>query len=404
MYDVGIVTTHITPAVGFGGVLVSGARLAAAWAGVSSRKIALCSSDASDNGAICVEDVRLGENVTVNLYRAYWFKRWGFGPGAFFRLMALCRQSQAVYINGIATWPTTLAAMICCVCRRPFVIAPRGGLMPEHVAHIRKNRPAKWAYYRLLTFPWIKRAKALHCTGQIEAAGARACLGDVVPIVIAPNGLPLPVQPPASSSVEKGLVLAYVGRISHEKGVNTFLRIWVRVRGPNDRFVVAGASSGAGEAIYFKEFQNIVSQSEGAITYRGYLNGSEVNKLIADSHFLVLPSGLDGDIRENFGIVVAEALALGRPAMVCRGLEWDDIEDWGAGLVFDRNTNGVTAALHRASTLKTECWRRMAESARRYAEQRLDIRVTAEQVWRAVAEHDGPKKSRGYRPSGEETL
>lgn len=381
-YDVSIVTTHVSPALGFGGVAVSAARLATAWSRASSRHIGLCSSDASEKGAINAEDVRLGSNVTVCLYHAFWFKRWGFGVGAIPRLINLCKRSRVIYLNGIATWPTTLGAIICCFYKRPFIVAPRGGLMPEHVQHIHRHKPWKWKFYRLLTFPTLRRAKAIHCTGKMEANGARAWLGENMPIVIAPNGIKLPPVPSADLPlIEDKLVLAYIGRISHEKGINTFLRAWMKARRPADKFLIAGSGAAMTLDPYFEDFQEIVSQSGGAIEYRGYLDSSDVDRLIAASHFLVLPSGLDGDVRENFGNAVAEALALGRPVIVCKGLEWDDIETSEAGLVFDRHMDAAVDVIHRAAKTKGKAWIHMAEKARRYAEQRLDIRVTAEQVW-----------------------
>lgn len=384
-YDVGMVTTHLSPALGFGGVAVSGARLAAAWAGVSSRKIALCSSDASKDGVIHSEEVRLDSNVNLWLYHAFGFKRWGFGLGAIPRLITLCKQSQAIYLNGIATWPTTLGAIICCFFKRPFIVAPRGGLLPEHVQHIRRHKPWKWIFYKLITFPTLRKVKAIHCTGKNEANGARSLLGEKLPVLILPNGVPLPQVPSTVPPlIEEKLVLSYVGRISHEKGINTFLRGWLRARRLGDRFLVAGSASGMSGTVYFKEFQEIVSQSDGAIEYKGYLGSSEVNKLIETSHFLVLPSGLDGDVRENFGIAVAEAMSLSRPVIVCKGLEWDDIEIQEAGFLFDRHPDAAVEVVYRAIKTTKKEWVCMAENARHYAEHRLDIRVTAEQVWRAI--------------------
>jgi glycosyltransferase involved in cell wall biosynthesis len=388
-FDVGMITTHVSPALGFGGVAVSAARLVAAWSDVSSRHIGLCSCDASENGTISAENVKLGSNVTIRLYHAFGLKRWGFGLGAIPRLINFCKRSSVVYLNGIATWPTTLGAIICCFYKRPFIVAPRGGLMPEHVVHIRLNKPAKWVFYRLFTFPWIKRAKGLHCTGKIEADGAMSCVGKGMSVVIVPNGIVIPALPSSDlSSIEDKLILAYVGRISHEKGINTFLRSWLKVKRPRDVFVVAGSCSGWTEAPYFEEFRKIVTQANGAIEYRGYLGGSDVYKLIEGSHFLVLPSGLDGDIRENFGNAVVEALALGRPVIVCKGLEWDGIESQEAGFVFDRYQDAAVAVINRAAKTTKEDWLHMAENARHYAEQRLDIRIAAEQIWNALTGGD----------------
>jgi len=389
-YDVAIVTTHVSPALGFGGVAVSVARLAAAWARVSSRHIGLCSSDASEKKSISAEDVKLGPNVTVRLYHAYWFKRWGFGLGAIARVIHLCMKSRVVYINGVATWPTTLGALICCFLKRPFMVSLRGGLMPEHVEHIRRHKPGKWVFYRLLTFPTLRRAKAIHCTGRIEAEPVRSFLRKNVSILIVPNGIELQqISTVSPAYLKNKFVLTYVGRISHEKGINTFLQAWLKARRPADRFLVAGSGSGAAEDAYFEEFQDLVVQSKGTIEYRGYLHNSGVKHVIEKSHFLVLPSGLDGDVRENFGNAVAEAMALGRPVIVCKGLEWDEIEPFGAGFVFDRHPDAATSAVRRAAATNDDTWLAMTGQARKYAEERLDVRITAERVWSALMDSIG---------------
>ena len=64
------------------------------------------------------------------------------------------------------------------------------------------------------------------------------------------------------------------------------------------------------------------------------------------------------------------------------GLEWGDIEAREGGV--DHHPDSAVGAIRRAAETKRETWIHMAEKARRYAEQRLDIRVTAEQVWNAV--------------------
>jgi len=257
--------------------------------------------------------------------------------------------------------------------------------MPEHVEYIRRHKIGKWLFYRFLTFPTLRRAKMILCTGKIESKPVQDILRKKIPILIVPNGIELEglptVKPP---SLEDRLVLTYIGRISHEKGINTFLRGWLRSRRPGDTFMVAGAKSGLAEEAYFEQFLGIIAESGGSIAYHGYLDSLGINNLIGLSHFVVLPSGLDGDVRENFGIAVAEAMAMGRPVMVCRDLEWDDVEEFGAGFVFDRHLNAVISAIRRATETKTEDWLEMATQARRYAERRLDIRVTAQQIWDAL--------------------
>ena len=384
--DVGIVTTHIPPAKGYGGVSVTASVLTRAWA-ERDHKMVLVASDESIAGRLRPEQVRLGEQVEVRLYRCYGFRRWGFGLGAIPKLFKLCLQAPVVYIHGIATWPSTLAALFCVLLRRPFMVAVHGGLMPEHVELIRREKPHKWLYYQWLTFPTLRRAIAVHCTSDTEAEGVRNVLGKDARILLVPNGIDSRDIQVAEYPAGEGMQLCFLGHVQQEKGINAFIRAWLKVRQPADRLVIAGRSV---DGAYFDEFQALVKQAQGAISYYGYLERGEVMELLASSHFLVLPSGLEeaGGMRENFGNVVAEAMAVGRPVLVARGLAWDHLEAFGAGFVFDRNEDSVCEVLRKAQALDSLAWARMSWNGRHYVEQQLDPIKLGDKVWQVLKSHD----------------
>jgi len=384
--DVGIVTTHIPPAKGYGGVSVTASVLTKAWA-ERGHKMVLVASDESITGRLRSQDVQLGEQVHVRLYRCYGFRRWGFGLGAILKLFKLCLQAPVVYIHGIATWPSTLAAIFCTLLRRPFMVAVHGGLMPEHVDLIRREKPHKWLYYRWLTFPTLRRAIAVHCTSDTEAEGVCNVLGKDARILLVPNGIDSREFQVAGYPEGEGMQLCFLGHVQQEKGINAFIRAWLKVRQSADRLVIAGRSV---DGAYFEEFQALVEQAQGAISYRGYLERGEVMALLASSHFLVLPSGLEdaGGMRENFGNVVAEAMASGRPVLVARGLAWDHLESFGAGFVFDRNEASVCEVLRKAQALDSVEWKLMSANGRQYVEQQLDPVKLGDKVWQMLKRHD----------------
>jgi glycosyltransferase involved in cell wall biosynthesis len=384
--DVGIVTTHIPPAKGYGGVSVTAAVLTKAWA-EQGYKMALVASDESIAGRLHPEHVCLGEQVDVRLYRCYGFRRWGFGLGAIPGLFKLCLQAPVVYIHGIATWPSTLAAVFCTLLRRPFMVAVHGGLMPEHVDLIRRLKPHKWLFYKWLTFPTLRRAIAVHCTSETEAEGVRNVLGKDARILLVPNGIDSRDIKVAECPAGDGMKLCFLGHIQQEKGINAFIRAWLKVRNPADRLAIAGRSV---DGAYFEEFQALVEQAQGAISYHGYLERGEVMDLLASSHFLVLPSGLEeaGGMRENFGNVVAEAMAAGRPVLVAKGLAWDHLDSIGAGFVFERNEDSVCAMLRKAQSLENWEWGRMSWNGRYYVEQQLNPVKLGERIWRALKRPD----------------
>lgn len=380
--DVGVVATHIPPALGYGGVPVTAAVLTKAWA-ECGHEISLVASDESTAGRLKPSDVRLGDSVSVGLFRCYGFRRWGFGLGAIPKLLSLCITAPVVYIHGIATWPSTLAAVFCALLRRRFMVAVHGGLMPEHVALIRREKPHKWLYYKWLTFPTLRRAVAIHCTSETEAQGVRDVLGRDARILLVPNGVDSRGVAVAGYPGKAGVQICFLGHIQREKGINAFIRAWLRSRGAADRLVIAGRSV---DGPYFEEFKSLLKQAGGAIAYRGYLDRAEVMELLADSHFLVLPSGLEetGGMRENFGNVVAEAMAAGRPVLVARGLAWDQVEARGIGFVFDRSEASVLGVLRRVRALSPSDWERMSKNARQYVERQFDPVRLGERVWQVL--------------------
>jgi glycosyltransferase involved in cell wall biosynthesis len=382
--DVGVVATHIPPAKGYGGVSVTAAVLSKAWS-EAGHKMVLIASDESIDGRLRPDQVLLGEHVQVKLYRTYGFRRWGFGLGALTALFKLCLTAPVVYIHGIATWPSTLAGIFCVLLRRPFMVAVHGGLMPEHVGLIRRKKPHKWLFYKGLTFPTLNRAIAVHCTSETEAEGVRNVLGENARILLVPNGIDS--RDFTVSGYPKGecLKLCFLGHVQQEKGINAFIKIWLKLRRPADRLVIAGRSV---DGDYFEEFQDLVEESQGAISYRGYLEREEVKELLACSHFLVLPSGLEeaGGMRENFGNVVAEAMAAGRPVLVARGLAWDHLEALNAGLVFERSEASVAEILRQAQSMTRQEWERLSLNGRQFVEQQLDPVKLGEQVWQVLTQ------------------
>lgn len=376
-----IVTTHITPASGFGGVAEAGGRIARAWA-AAGHAFRVCASDASHGQRLSPGDLALPPNIPIILYHAKWWPRFGFGFGAIGAVFGACRGARAVYINGIGTWPTTLAALTCALLGRPMLVALRAGLMAPHLAVIRAHKPHKWLFYRLLTLPALRRARCLHLTSALEAEGLETLLPGV-PLVIVPNGLDLaewPFLPPRTAS--DGLVLCYVGRLSAEKGILRFLLLWLRLRRHHDRLVIVGGGSGP----YAEAVRAEATMAGQAVTLAGTLDRAGVQAVLARSDLLVLPSGLEhGDLRENFGNAAAEALASGRPILATRGLAWDDCAPGGYGLLFDADDAAIAAAIEQAQTLPRDQLAAMGVRGRAWAEQTVDIRVTAEQLWRQLS-------------------
>jgi glycosyltransferase involved in cell wall biosynthesis len=322
----------------------------------------------------------------VSLYKARFLVRWGFGLGALTKILELLKRSDIAYISGIGTWPTTLAALCARLLGRPYVVALRGGLMGEHWESIEASKPLKALFYRCLTFPALRHAHGVHVTTELERSQAEAIVPNIRTIVV-PNGFSLPgaeeITPPPTHS---GIRILFLGRIAPEKGVFAFMKRFLEVGDQQDELRLGGAP----EAEYGAMVTEACARSEN-VTHLGVLGRDTLLAALRDVDALVLPSGMEGGVRENFGNVIVEALLAGRPVMVTRGLAWDQIDADGVGVTFNRDGSDMAEALAKLKNLVATngTWTKCAE----YARGRFSSTVVAEKLWDTLKQASLPAQA-----------
>lgn len=209
----------------------------------------------------------------------------------------------------------------------PLVIAPRGMMSGWAWRH---RRGRKWLAERLVHPGAFAAAAGWHATSPEEADDIRG-LGFRQPVCVAPNGVELPDAAELAAARAHWLgavpalrgrrVAVFYSRFHRKKRVLELLDLW-RARPRDDWFLLL---VGIAEEHSAEELGARIGAA-GLADRAAAVEGAGHPPPYAAAEVFLLPSH-----SENFGLVVAEALAAGVPALVTDGTPWRGLEERGAG-------------------------------------------------------------------------
>ncbi|MCS6897910.1 MAG: glycosyltransferase, partial [Nitrospira sp.] len=137
--------------------------------------------------------------------------------------------------------------------------------------------------------------------------------------------------------------------IHPKKGLDLLLPAWKAVQDqfPRWRLVIAGPDDRDG---YLEKMQTLAAQLDlKRIEFVGELTGSQKWEAFFQANLFVLPT-----YSENFGNVVAEALAAGIPAIVSKGAPWAGLVEKRAGWWIEIGVAPLVSCLMQALALSPE--------------------------------------------------
>lgn len=251
--------------------------------------------------------------------------------------------------------------------RAKLVTSPRGTLSPWALAHSRMVKQALWPLQRRA----LSRADLIHATSDGEYQEIRA-LGFKAPVAIVPNGVDVPVAHPRMDAPDAGRTLLFLSRIHPKKGIDRLLRVWSQLQAahPDWSLVIAGR----GDAVHEQQVHELAQQlGVQRVVFPGALYGDDKAAAYRAADLFVLPTH-----SENFGMVVAEALAHGCPAIVSRGAPWAGLVTEECGWWVDNDDAALTATLDTAMRMTPDVREAMGERGRQW--------MRRDYSWEAVAE------------------
>lgn len=297
------------------------------------------------------------------------------------------RRFDLVHLHSIFLWPTSAAARVAEGAGVPYVVAPRGMLVPALFAEHGRLRKGLWL--RLVEGRTLRRAAAIHATTDLEAKEAAAFGLGLPPVRVVPNGIDLEAWDRPASAEAGGAVAAlladgapyvlFLGRLSWKKGIDRLLGALTELPEPC-RLVVAGPDEGG----YRRALESLAETSGLAarVRFLGPVRGADKVALVQGAIALALPSR-----SENFANVVLEAMAAGTPVLVTPEVGLAGVvEAAGAGLVVAGEAEAIgrgLAELAEDPARRQEMGRRGRIEARRFAWPAVAEAMTA--MYREVA-------------------
>lgn len=256
----------------------------------------------------------------------------------------------------------------------PRIVSPRGMLSAWALAAKRFRKSAAWTLYQRRD---LMRAAALHATSESELADCRR-KGYQGRIAVVANGTELP--PPAGDDKPSSHVpprvrrtLLYLGRVHPVKGLATLVDAWARLRPAGWRLVIAGQDADG----YAAELQRRIARDglQGEISILGAADGPDKWALYRSADLFVLPSH-----SENFGMVVAEALACGVPVLTTRATPWSELPEQRCGWWIDAGLVPLVDALRVAVATPGAELRAMGARGRAFVESKYTWDAAAREM------------------------
>lgn len=244
----------------------------------------------------------------------------------------------------------------------PLVTSPRGMLEPWALAH---RRLKKFAALLLWQRRQLARADLLHATSEMECDNIRR-LGLRNPVCVIPNGIDVPAELPAvlhAGVASKGggpRRCLFLSRLHPKKGLPMLLEAWARAKPVGWVLEIAGNAEGGHD----REIERLIrGRGLDSVRLVGEQAGSEKWRFLAAGDLFILPS-----YSENFGIVVAEAMAMGLPVITTHGTPWGVLEEQDLGWWVPASADAIAASLRTATAESPD---RLADRGRRAREYAL---------------------------------
>jgi glycosyltransferase involved in cell wall biosynthesis len=329
--------------------------------------------------------------------RGVWRKlmpwlRYGYSPRLVPWLRAHARDYDAIIVNGLWNYTAFGASRGLRGAGVPYFVFTHGMLDPWFKKTYPIKNIAKQIFWWFSEGPLLHGAHAVLFTTEEERVTAKGAFWPyrLAERVVGYGTADASGEPAAQ--IEAFLTafphlrgrrfLLFLGRIHPKKGCDLLISAFARhaAQYPDLDLVIAGP-----DQIGWRATLETLAQREGVadrVLWPGMLRGDLKWGAFRAADAFVLPSH-----QENFGVVVAEALACGKPVLISDKVNiWREVEAAGAGLAAPDDIENVQDLLGRFLRSSEEARSRMCSAARQCFLDEFEIERAATELLRAIEE------------------
>jgi glycosyltransferase involved in cell wall biosynthesis len=268
-------------------------------------------------------------------------------------MLANIRSYDIVVVHALWQFHTVAVRRAALKHKVPYVVYTHGMLDPYFKQTSPWKHAKKWLFWPWADYRVLRDASAVLFTTEEERVLARQSfwLYSANEVVVNLGT----ARPAGNAETQRNIfycrypelrskhLALFLGRIHPKKGCDLALEAFARVFGsdPGWHLVMAGPDQLGWRAELMRMASKLGILEK--TTWTGMLSGDEKWGALHASEFFFLPSH-----QENFGVVVAEALACGVPALISDKINiWREVEAANAGLVGADTLDGSIALLER---------------------------------------------------------
>lgn len=279
--------------------------------------------------------------------------------------LILAEKPDIVHINGIWEPQTGLFQEMAQDLGIKVVLSPHGMLEPYIMRRHALKKKIALAMYQDKA---IRNADYLHATAQQELDQFRK-LGYKQAAVIIPNGIET-ADVKFKTEWKAVRNILFLSRVHPKKGLELLIDAVALLENRNFSITIAGE----GEASYIESLKKLAAQHEVShlFNFVGGIYGDQKWELLHQADLFVLPT-----FSENFGIVMAEALATGVPVITTTGTPWKELETHQCGWWIDLNIHNLLKSLTEALNTSPEQLQAMGLRGRKLVQDKYEVKAVS---------------------------